>query len=240
MISFFKSVLMCLSMFTTIPCPVPWEDSLRPKMTAVLGVIGVILGGIWVGIAYLCQAFPPLVTGAFLTICPWFFSGFIHLDGFMDCCDGILSRRGLSDRVRILKDAHCGAFSVISFVCLALVNFSVLASVTFSPLPLVWIATLPRCLSAVAVMTLPTLQGSQYEGVGEKKTALIWAWSLLLLAVFPSFFLGELVFHSTLGAILGWCVACGWGYRSFQGMSGDISGFAITLGECFGLITLTF
>lgn len=37
---------------------------------------------------------------------------------------------------------------------------------------------------------------------------------------------------------LGWGLACTQGYRWLDGMSGDISGYAITLGECFGLMAL--
>lgn len=51
---------------------------------------------------------------------PWLVTGFMHLDGYMDVCDAVLSRRELATRQRILKDSHCGAFAVIGMVLLAL------------------------------------------------------------------------------------------------------------------------
>ena len=37
-------------------------------------------------------------------------------------------------------------------------------------------------------------------------------------------------------AVLGWCAACFRGYRQLDGMSGDISGYAITVGEACAVI----
>lgn len=59
---------------------------------------------------------------------PWLVTGFMHLDGYMDVCDAVLSRRELATRQRILKDSHCGAFAVIGMVLLALCQWSVFLS----------------------------------------------------------------------------------------------------------------
>ncbi len=232
-------------MFTAIPCPpVPWKDSFRPYLTALLGLVGLCLGMLWTGLGVLCVAvdLPPLMTGALLTLCPWFLSGFLHLDGFLDCCDGILSRRDLEERRRILKDSHCGAFAVIAFVCLALVNFSGLASVSWEtvgiPWGFVWISALPRCLSAVAVLALPSLSSSQYHQKPKEKTPLLVAVVLLVLVLGGCGLTGGHSIFCGVSAVLGWGLGCVPGYRSFQGMSGDISGYSITLGECCGLVAL--
>lgn len=241
----FKAFFMCFSMFTAIPCPFSiWENRLRPLMTAMLSLVGLCIGGLWGSFFLLCHILqlPNLLSGAFMTIFPWLISGFIHLDGFMDCCDGILSRRNLQERQRILKDSHCGAFAVISFVSLALVNFTAMISISTEYISIIsgflWISAIPRGLSAVAVLGLPSMSGSQYEAVEQKRTAMVVAVLFLIIIVISSFFAGREQFFSGISAMIGWSIACKRGYHSFQGMSGDISGYAITLGETFGLVAL--
>lgn len=50
-------------------------------------------------------------------------TGMLHLDGFMDVCDAILSRRSKEEKLRILKDSATGAFAVIPLVILFFLQF---------------------------------------------------------------------------------------------------------------------
>lgn len=237
-----KALWMGLSMFCALPLPCPtWEYSLRSRMTALLGLVGVCIGGIWAGVAILCQvlSLPHLLRAAFIVLAPWLATGFIHLDGFMDCADAILSRRDLDERRRILKDSTCGAFSVIAFVCLALVSYGAVASWSGAlPFTLVWIAVVPRCLSSLAVLTLPSLSSSQYNQVKPTPSILVTTCLLLLLALVTPWLYHPYAVICALASMAGWAVACGSGYHSLEGMSGDISGYAITIGEVCGLIAL--
>ena len=47
----------------------------------------------------------------------------MHMDGFMDVNDAIMSRRPLEDRLRILKDSTVGAFAVITVMFLVLAMY---------------------------------------------------------------------------------------------------------------------
>lgn len=239
---YLQAFFQCLSMFSGIPCPhLSWREELRPEMTALLGLVGLVIGSLWAGVALVCQslALSPLLTGGILTVTPWFLSGFIHLDGFMDCCDALLSRRDLEGRLRILKDPTCGAFSVIALVSLVLVTFSALAGEEISlPWGLLWVATLPRCCSALAVLALPSLSSSQYQQLPRQGSMIALATVLLLAGVLAGFLYHPAVFVTCLACLVGWSCGCLAGYRSFGGMSGDISGYAITLGEAWGLVTL--
>lgn len=240
---FFKSLCHCIAMFTVLPCPMlQWEDKLRPMMTAMLPFVGLLLGGFWIGIGYLCEVVPlsPLVRGAVLCLFPWYFTGFLHLDGFMDCCDGILSRRDLETRKKIMKDPNCGAFSVISLFALGLIQFSAFASLptTTQLLPLLWVATIPRCLSALAVLKLPSMSGSQYQEMSGKSGAIAFGWLLFVFVLALCLLSGSASVICGLFALVGWVLACGQGYRNFNGMSGDISGYAICIGEVCGVVGL--
>ena len=118
---------MAWGMFLSIPCPAKiWDEKARPWQLVYLPLIGLIVGGVWVGVYFL--PLPETLHAALLAAAPWLVTGFLHLDGYMDVCDAVLSRRDLETRRKILKDSHCGAFAVICMVLLALAQWSAFLS----------------------------------------------------------------------------------------------------------------
>ena len=109
---------MAWGMFLAIPCPLRrWNEKAREKMLVCLPLVGLAVGGIWLGLYLLLRHAAIGGLYAFLMAAlPWLVTGFMHLDGYMDVCDAVLSRRELATRQRILKDSHCGAFAVIGMV----------------------------------------------------------------------------------------------------------------------------
>ena len=95
---------MAWGMFLAIPCPKKvWRESARRRMLACLPLVGCIVGGVWALCACLVQWLPGPLAAALLAAAPWLATGFLHLDGFMDVCDAVMSRRDLETRRRILK-----------------------------------------------------------------------------------------------------------------------------------------
>ena len=116
---------MAWGMFLAIPCPRKiWSESARQKMLVCMPLVGLLAGGVWAGAWLLLRGAPGPVRAAVCAAAPWLVTGFMHLDGYMDVCDAVLSRRDLATRQRILKDSHCGAFAVICLVLLALGQWS--------------------------------------------------------------------------------------------------------------------
>ena len=165
---------------------------------------------------------------------PWLVTGFMHLDGYMDVCDAVLSRRDLPTRRRILKDSHCGAFAVICLVLLALGQWSLFLSAE----SIVWQALLlipaaARACAGLAVLGLRPMDTSQYAAMGASRGGYLAALAVLLVlaAGLPLWLWGS---FAPLAAAAGYGLAVWYGYRNLDGMSGDISGFALTLGELCG------
>ena len=120
---------MAWGMFLAIPCPKKiWSESARRRMLACLPLVGLIAGGVWALCAWLGGFLPRPIGALLCAAAPWLVTGFLHLDGFMDVCDAVMSRRDMETRQRILKDSHCGAFAVICMVLLALGQWSVFLS----------------------------------------------------------------------------------------------------------------
>ena len=228
-------------MFCAIPFPGNiWDEDARHKMLLFLPVVGLEIGLIWAAAAFLTimMGIPQLLRGAILCVLPFALTGFIHFDGFMDVTDAVKSCRDLEKRRKILKDPHVGSFAVIGCVLLLLFQFSVTASLERGFGLLVLLPAVSRCCSALAVTILRPMSTSQYA-TGERKRSAVWILSVQLVVYL---LLGWLFFGSGVLALgismAGSIISIAKGFRSLDGMNGDISGYAITLGELWGLIGL--
>ena len=238
---------MAWGMFWIVPCPLRrWDEQARPFMLLFLPWIGLLLGGAWGVCAWaFAGAETPLIRAAVLTALPLVLSGFIHLDGYMDCADAVLSRRDLDTRRSILKDSHVGAFGVIAVGILLLLEFALLSETDLTGrrlLCLVFIPAAARASAAAAVLTLHPLPTSGYARAGTRDVP-----GAFRMAAFLSMAL----FAAAAAVVCGWpglcCAAAGeagaWAamgyiYRDLKGMSGDVSGAGITVGELCALAVL--
>ena len=229
---------MAWGMFLAIPCPRKvWSETARRKMLACLPLVGGIVGLVWALCALLAGYLPAPLGAALLAAAPWLTTGFLHLDGYMDVCDAVLSRRDLETRRRILKDSHCGAFAVICLVLLALGQWS--AFLSAETLYLWGLALIPvssRACAALAVLTLRPLGSSQYSAMTRGGGPVWFAAVVLAAAVtLPLVLAGS---AGPLAAAAGYGLAVWYGFRQLDGMSGDVSGFALTVGELCGALAL--
>ena len=229
---------MAWGMFLAIPCPKKiWSESARRRMLACLPLVGLIAGGVWALCAWLGGFLPRPIGALLCAAAPWLVTGFLHLDGFMDVCDAVMSRRDMETRQRILKDSHCGAFAVICMVLLALGQWSVFLSaegIALWPLALVPVAS--RACAALAVLTLRPMTTSQYSAMERGGAPVVFAALILAAACITT----ALVWGSfaPLAAAAVYALAAWYGVKQLGGMSGDVSGFALTLAELGGAATL--
>ena len=229
---------MAWGMFLAIPCPKKiWSETARRKMLACLPFVGIVVGAVWALCAWLAWYLPHPLGAALCAAAPWLVTGFLHLDGFMDVCDGILSRRDLETRRRILKDSPCGAFAVICMVLLAMAQWSAFLSVENVPLlPLALVPVASRAAAAVAVLTLRPMSTSQYSAMVRGGAPLYVAAAVLAAAcAVPAVLWGS---FAPLAAAVGYGLAVWHGFRQFDGMSGDISGFGLVVAELCGAVVL--
>lgn len=232
-------------MFLAVPCPCRhWNEDARTEMLACLPLVGAVAGGFWALAAWLTDLFPcPIPLRALLLAAlPWAVSGFMHVDGFLDVCDAVLSRRDLATRQKILKDPHCGSFAVICLILLALGQWSLFWSA--ESLPLLSLAVIPvatRACAGLAVLSLRPMGSSQYVRVNQAKCKgkRFFLFALLLLAVCVAVLLEGWAGCAPLLAGAVYAMAVFYGRRQLDGMSGDISGFALTLGELAGVAVVT-
>ena len=231
---------MCQSMFCAIPCPWKfWDEDARDKMLVFLPIVGLEMGVIWAFLAWLCKvlALPGLISGLVLAVYPYLVTGFLHLDGFMDVTDAVKSCRSLERRREILKDSHVGSFAVIGLVLLVLAQFALLASAGTETdfRILIFLPAVSRCCSALAVTGLKPMSTSQYAGRKKPKAHLVILGAMLCAFVATGFLLCGKFGFVLIGCMAGFALALRKGYHSLCGMNGDISGYALTIGELWGI-----
>ena len=240
---YLHAFFMCQSMFCAIPCPIQiWDEKARDKTLLFLPVIGLEIGAIWVLLARLCSLLPPLLTALVLCVWPFLATGYIHLDGFMDVTDAVGSYRTLERRREILKDSHVGSFAVIGVCLLLLAQFALFASLPKGTnyLILLLIPAVSRCCSALAVALLKPMSTSQYAQRQASKGYLCTLVLMLLALLVAGFLFCRRCGVALVGCLLGYALAVRKGYQSLDGMNGDISGYALTLGELCAVAVFVF
>lgn len=235
---YFHAFAMCQSMFCAIPSPFHvWDEEARPKMLLFLPVVGLEIGLIWWGIAELAAFlnFPTLVRGLATALWPFVSTGYLHLDGFMDVTDAVKSCRSLERRREILKDSHVGAFAVINVVILMIIQFAFAASTKGDWRILIFVPVLSRCGSALAVTMLPPMSTSQYAAQNINRRHAFVLTAMLACTVGAGFLLCGRYGFALVSGIAGYLIALRMGYKSLEGMNGDISGYALTISEVCSL-----
>ncbi|MCL2813965.1 MAG: adenosylcobinamide-GDP ribazoletransferase [Oscillospiraceae bacterium] len=248
MTRYFKGLYMSLGMFCAIPLPFNlWDDKCMNLMLPCFPLVGALIGAIWWGAAKLL-----VFAGAHIALCsaalaalPFFLTGFLHLDGYMDTSDAVLSRRPLEDKLRILKDPHTGAFSVIMIAVLFVFQFAaVYAAVDNGKyfLPLIFIAVISRCASSLSVLWLKPMPQSGYANMFRQNTKTAHKIFLILilacalaLSLLSAGVWGLIV---SVSVIFGYAGAFLYAYTDLKGVSGDVAGFALVIGELCGLVAL--
>ena len=244
-----KAFCMSFSMFCAIPTPFAhvWEDSVRSLMLVVFPFVGTVIGAIWAIAAFLLDKIncPQMFCAALLALLPYLLTGGIHLDGYMDCCDAIFSRRPLEKKREILKDSHVGSFAVIALATLFMFSFASFSSADENTdmFALIFICTVSRACSAIGVSTLRPMGHSEYagsfqQGISKKNVAVLII--ILVSAIAVSYFVcGISGIICCLATVLGYILCTAYAFKNLDGFSGDVTGFGHTLAELFGIVALT-
>lgn len=256
---YFKGFLMAISMFTIIPLPrYEWDDEGGKNIMKFYPVIGLIVGLIWYGVFRIVNLLGAsiMVTTAVTLITPFILTGMLHLDGYMDVCDALLSRRDKQEKLRILKDPHTGAFAVISVIMLFIVNFSTLYTVISnsinestinsinSAVGLILIPIISRSLMGYLLLSKESMKGSSLgaffkQGTGKVDKVVLLS-GLIIASLISVFIFGIYGLIMILGMILISVFLVNNAVKEFDGMSGDSAGYGLVIAEAIGVLVLSF
>ena len=179
------SFLAALRFLTIIP--LPWRREVSPeeigRSIGYFPVVGIIIGLILAGLNWLLGLIlPSAVVVALLIVCSVVISGALHLDGFVDTCDGIAGHKTVEDRWRVMHDSRVGGFGVIGACCLLLVKYISLNSVP-QPLLMMTLVLMPVVSRWVMVYAIFAYPSARPSGLGKmaKQGASGWRFTIATL-----------------------------------------------------------
>ena len=234
-----RAVQAAFAFLTTFPVPsetLTAEDFARAARWFPL--VGLVLGGMLGGLAWLFAPHVPALLGAALVLTVWIAAtGALHHDGFADCADALLAPVPPERRLEILRDTHVGAFALVAVPLTLLLAWSALAVLWASPmLPRVLVAA-PFCGRLVMLWAQLHWRYARPQGMGRlvapRATDRVWVvgWALALVLLGPTV------------ALVG-AAACLWGHwlagrmaaRLGGGLTGDTYGALNVLVETTVLV----
>ena len=237
-----KAFCMSFSMFCAIPTPFAhvWEDSVRSLMLVVFPFVGAVIGGIWALAAFILDKIncPQMFGAAFLALLPYLLTGGIHLDGYMDCCDAIFSRRPLEKKREILKDSHIGAFAVIMLILYGMVYTGAFSEIVDKSLLRIVCGGffLARCFSGISVVSFPSAKkdGMLYLFASSSQKIIV-KWVLYLQSILCIFFmLWQSLCAGIIVVVAAFLAFAYYYYRSQKelgGITGDTAGYGVLICE---------
>ncbi|MRN51877.1 adenosylcobinamide-GDP ribazoletransferase [Paenibacillus monticola] len=254
------SAFQFLSRFPVKNDPGFSRDLLR-RSVVYYPLVGAAIGGsVAAGAAAAILLLPPM-PAAVITLILWVaLTGGLHLDGWMDSADGLLSYRPRERMLEIMKDSRVGAMGVLACVLLLLMKASLLSAWLdggqYYELPLLLLPPIwSRWFMVRAMVRLPTARGDEglaanFAGLGlmHERRALALAALLSLAAAAAPLALGAGLAawpqHLAAAVLLPVAaLACGtWAARRASsrigGLTGDIYGALNELLETVLLLAL--
>ena len=239
--SVWSGLLVAFSLYSAVPVPqVQWEKRTMRWALSFLPLVGVLIGALeWLWYLF-CTHFgaAALFYAVGAALIPLFVSGGIHLDGLCDTCDALGSHQTREKKLAILKDSHAGAFAVIGLGVYLLALTGVLSELRWSPrtgLLLALCFPLSRVLGSLLLLLLPCaredgLARAFSDAASRRCTAVLAALAVLLLC-------GAALASPVCGAALAALLVLAFFalrrkfLRGFGGVTGDLAGFSIELGE---------
>ena len=240
-----KSLLAALSFLTFLPAIrlADADQRVISNSRAWFPVIGLLLGLALLGLERGArELFPVYLTAALLLVFLIIITRGLHLDGFMDICDGLFGGYTPERRLEIMRDSHVGAFAAVGAVGLLILKYGALVSLLSLPLPgkewvLLLFPLLSRWTMVLLLGTFPYVRtqglGSPFHqggiGVSTAAAAVMALAAAILLGGIGG--IAILAGISVLAWLLGWAMA-----RMLGGLTGDTYGAANEIAEVVVLI----
>jgi adenosylcobinamide-GDP ribazoletransferase len=242
-VSSIHAFLAAIQFLTIVPPLIrrPFTAEEMGRSVGFYPLVGLLFGAILLGMNYLLGMIFPSQVRTALVLAVWvLLSGALHLDGFLDACDGLFGGFTPERRLEIMRDERLGAFALVGGVLLLIVKFSALAALAGSTgIALLLAPTLGRWGMACAVVVFPY---GRLHGLGRdmKDQATIWH---LILATGTAITAAWLIkgYSGIAALIVAGILALGiaaFTLKRIPGLTGDIYGAINELVEVASLLTL--
>ncbi|MEE8205120.1 MAG: adenosylcobinamide-GDP ribazoletransferase [Dehalococcoidales bacterium] len=203
--------------------------------TAYFPLVGIIIGLILAGLNWFFSLLlPSAVVNGLLIVSMVVINGALHLDGFIDTCDGMAGHKTAAARWRVMRDSRVGAYGIAGAFCLLLVKYLALNSVPPSLLlaTLVLLPVVSRWAMVYTVFGYPYARPSGLGKAFKQGTGWLQFAMATIMAAAVAWVLFRLAGLVMLAGI--WVIAVVWAAyfkRKFSGLTGDSYGAINELAE---------
>lgn len=238
-----KSFLIALKFLTTISFGknLNMQDKELARSALYFPLVGALIGLILVAVDFVFKIFlPGPIVNVFILVILALITGALHLDGFIDSMDGLLSGREKKKILEIMRDSRIGSFGVLAAIFLILLKLSFLNEIVSEiryPI-LIIMPVISRWAAVYAAWNYPYARDT--SGTGEPFAKLAGAKEFIgatvfaaILAIFLMRFKGIIIW---LAAFLFLLLLTKWINKKIGGMTGDTYGAIIEIMELIILI----
>ena len=231
--------LAALQFLTVAPLPARlFTPQEMGRAVGYFPMVGALLGGALALLDRGLSAIWPASVASALVLIAWVgLTGALHLDGFLDTCDGLLGGHSPEERLRIMRDERVGAFAVTGGVLLLLVKYAALAALPGRAPALILAPTLGRWGMALAIAAFPY---ARPEGLGRAmkdyagwRQAALAGGAAVVLAWIAGGWLG--LAAAALASLITYAVAR-FSLGRLPGLTGDIYGATCEMVETVTLL----
>ncbi|MGM0396851.1 MAG: adenosylcobinamide-GDP ribazoletransferase [Bacillota bacterium] len=234
-----EGLILAIQFFTRIPInrEIPFDNKNIGRSLFFLPFIGLFIGVV-ASIPFLLIHDASKAMASILSVILIIgFTGGLHLDGLADTFDGFLSGRIQARIMEIMKDSTLGAFGAIALILLIISKFIAIYELRVE----FWLA-IPLSLGnarLVAGYIILTKKNARGDGLGALFKGAAAGKNLILAGVlytgivlyFSPWYLLPLVGSWIMGETMSW-----WSYKKINGLTGDVYGAIIELGEVASMI----
>jgi len=157
---------MAIAFLTVLPVSPGGTVVSMSSSRSYFPLVGLGLGGILAGLDLAArEVLSPMVMGALLVIALVVLTRAIHIEGFLDACDGLFGGFTRERRLEILHDSHVGAFAVVGGASLLLLKWSLLTELPAGERTCLLV--LFPCLSRMGMLaTMAAFPYAREQGMG--------------------------------------------------------------------------
>lgn len=214
-----------------------------PLVGFVIGLISYIVGALG------SLIFDPFLTSILIVACEVIVTGGLHIDGLGDTFDAIYSNRDKERMLEIMKDSRLGTNSLLAILFLVLIKIGLLNSIISSNL--LWIIIFMPMIGRLGVIALlyktvtprKNGMGNIFIGKATKSmyiTAIIYSVVIILILSKFVFLSSNILLIKLLSSIVAVMLFDylfkNHVYKKIDGVTGDILGCTIELGELIFLL----
>lgn len=235
-----SELIEALRFLTVIPIKRPFDEDALRKSPRVFPFIGLFIGIIlFLSYSMLSKFFSKSLS-VFITIFIWeFITGGIHLDGFADTLDGLMSRRDKEGILEVMRDSRIGTFGAISIFFILGIKYLSLSNSNMPSVSLLISPMIGRSLLTLSIFLFPYARkegkGGIFSGALSREDLFFSFILTLILSIIIGRFYGFIALFISL--FFGYLFAFYLNWR-IGGLTGDTYGAICEFTEAIALLVL--